>query len=476
MSHYIPIPKRDCKLEEKFDSYNAADEDTRESEIYEGVIESTPEDNPNFEGDWMSVDAYKKSEYSKPRMFTIKQIRDLIYLHLSRSEINRKVFRHQSTVEYHDQTIFEQGRQHKKLQGDMKEEFDNVYKGVEDLGGYLEGLRKIYDKKFSDIFRMMTISDKKLNVLKQNDDEFKIFNDVLNGKTERLDNRLMGIKKIIEDNMEKDKAEVGVNIKKLREFVNDEVEKMESSMNHLKSTCIELIEINKETLQSEIQNDFRDAKEQVESTKEKFDEKMKEALEIGNNRIIKIKDIWANYFEKYDKVNQSVEDKFKKINETFNYMRETFVKPHQMSEARLYTVETRLKETEDKFFNSVSHTKEIMKKLVFALEQENISKRDSLVSQIIKNFNQIENEKHKNTIKSVTQNSEPKEMASQNLDLLFIKRLLYIKHEIDEYPFEKQATHSIKDRIEGIESGRSHTPKSLLAGRKSVHYPYKVDK
>ena len=59
--------------------------------------------------------------------------------------------------------------------------------------------------------------------------------------------------------------------------------------------------------------------------------------------------------------------------------------------------------------------------------------------------------------------------------MLFIKRLLYIKNEIDDYPFEKLINNPAKNQIEWIESVRSHTPKSLLAGRKSVHCPYKIN-
>lgn len=173
----------------------------------------------------------------------------------------------------------------------MKEEFDNVYKGVEDLGSYLEGLRKVYDRKFSDIFRMMSINDKKLTSLKQNDDEIKIFNDMINGKAERLDNKIVGTKKVLEENMEKDKTELQESIKKLRAFVHDESEKLDSAMNKTKSICIELIDINKETLQCEIRDDLVEAKEQVDAVKAKFDEKMKEILEINHTKITKIKDI-----------------------------------------------------------------------------------------------------------------------------------------------------------------------------------------
>lgn len=114
---------------------------------------------------------------------------------------------------------------------------------------------------------------------------------MINGKAERLDNRLMGIKKILEDNMEKDKNEVNTTIKKLREFVNDESEKLDHSMNQLKATCIELIDINKEALQLEIQTDIREAKDEVSSIKDLFDIKMKETLDTNHAKIIKIKDI-----------------------------------------------------------------------------------------------------------------------------------------------------------------------------------------
>ena len=361
MAQYIPLPERTCKLDEKYETYKNAPEENKQSGEYKGVIEENPYENPNFDSEWMSDEPFKNSEYSKPRMFSMNQVKDIIYLHLTRSEMKRKLNKHETVVEYHDKTIFEQGRAHKKLQGEMKDEFDNVYKGVEDLGSYLEGLRKVYDKKFSDIFRMLTINDKKLNVLKQNDDEFKVFNEMINGKAERLDNRIVSFKKTIDENMEKDKNELQNSLKKLRDHLNDESEKLEHSLVKLKNTCIELIDMNRDTLQSEIRDDLKESKEQVEAVKAKFDEKMSETLDTVHLKITKVKDIWANYFEKYDKVNKSVEDKFKKVNETFSTWHETVVKPHQMSEARVYSVESRLKETEDKFFSSVFHTKEILK-------------------------------------------------------------------------------------------------------------------
>lgn len=110
---YIPLPQRDCRLYDKIDDYNDAPEETKQSGLYQGTIEANPEENPNFEKDWMSKELFEKPEYSKPRMFSMNQLKDLIHLHLSRSEAKRRLSKQESVVEFHDTSIFEQGRAHK---------------------------------------------------------------------------------------------------------------------------------------------------------------------------------------------------------------------------------------------------------------------------------------------------------------------------------------------------------------------------
>ena len=95
-------------------------------------------------------------------------------------------------------------------------------------------------------------------------------------------------------------------------------------------------------------------------------------------KVSKIKDIWATYFDKYDSVNLAVEKQFEDVNNTFVEWKEKVLKPLNMSEARLFTVEVSLKEIEDKIFKNFAHSKDILKKLVFALEQENISCKESI--------------------------------------------------------------------------------------------------
>ena len=83
---------------------------------------------------------------------------------------------------------------------------------------------------------------------------------------------------------------------------------------------------------------------------------------IGKNRaqVIKIKDICTKYFEKNDDSMKIMQEKVKIVDTTFNEFLNNVVKPQQFSEARLFTVETRLKEEEDLRILEVSHVKDVI--------------------------------------------------------------------------------------------------------------------
>ena len=61
-----------------------------------------------------------------PRTFTLNQIKDLIYLHLSRSDFKRR-FVQQNTTQKSHQKMLEQIEQYRiQLAEELKAEFDNV--------------------------------------------------------------------------------------------------------------------------------------------------------------------------------------------------------------------------------------------------------------------------------------------------------------------------------------------------------------
>ena len=48
------------------------------------------------------------------------------------------------------------------------------------------------------------------------------------------------------------------------------------------------------------------------------------------------------------------------------------IKPQELNQARLYTIESRIKENEDLKLNEVNFLKETLKKLIYAIEQSQI--------------------------------------------------------------------------------------------------------
>lgn len=227
----------------------------------------------------------------------------------------------------------------------------------------------------------------------------------------------------------------------------------------LNNLCIEIIEINRGTLQSDVREEISIARGEFNEVKLQIDQISKNTLEEMSKKVSRIKDIWVNYFEKYDKVNLSVEKKFEKVNKTFDDWKELVMKPLNNSNARLYAVEIRIKETEDKIFSNFAHSRDILKKLVFALEQENLSNRDSIVTKMLEKSD-IDFKVQLHEISKQDTSHSRKTSRDKNMDFLFIKRLLYIKHEIDEF------LNETKKEEKSFDYSKPKTPNILLDTRR----------
>jgi len=57
------------------------------------------------------------------------------------------------------------------------------------------------------------------------------------------------------------------------------------------------------------------------------------------------------------------------------------IKPQELNQARLYTIESRIKENEDLKLSEVNFLKETLKKLIYAIEQSQIPAIKNIVGQ-----------------------------------------------------------------------------------------------
>ena len=94
-----------------------------------------------------------------------------------------------------------------------------------------------------------------------------------------------------------------------------------------------------------------------ETLQEKYDEKLD-----------KIKDVCAQYFSKYEKHLMNQQEIVKGLEKRQEDWITTIIKPQELNQARLFSIDTRLKEAEMLRSEDNQFYKDTLKKLIFALE------------------------------------------------------------------------------------------------------------
>jgi len=180
-------------------------------------------------------------------------------------------------------------------------------------------------------------------------------------------------------------------------------------------------------------------KEYLDTSSGQLDKTMQEVLAKNKAQILKIKDVCTKYFEKNDGVVNGMQEKFQVVNSTYDDFVNNVVKPQQLGEARLFAVETRLKEEEDLRILEFSHVKDVVKKLIFAIEQANLTAKDTNSSSNIDSSQPLPNLLKNTSLSAKGRGKSEKDsrvninaMQNKGFDILFIKRLMYLKNSIDD--------------------------------------------
>jgi len=97
-------------------------------------------------------------------------------------------------------------------------------------------------------------------------------------------------------------------------------------------------------------------------------QKREEFVEKFNGKVLKIKDVCSNYFERYDKDLEDVQTSMAILNQKYEEWSKVLIEPSSLNDARLFALETRLHEEEDVRVKEYEYLRDLMKKLVFSLE------------------------------------------------------------------------------------------------------------
>lgn len=215
-------------------------------------------------------------------------------------------------------------------------------------------------------------------------------------------------------------------------------------------------------------------KESVDAIKSNLEKTMNEVLSKNKTQILKIKDVCTKYFDKNDDAIKTMQDKVKIVDTTFDEFMNNVVKPQQLGEARLFAVETRLKEEEDLRILELSHIKDIMKKLIFAIEQANLTSRDTFTSANTDASQPLPNLLKNTTLSAKNRIKTEKDsrinlttLQTRGFDILFIKRLMYLKNSIDDDKhIQKEQREMSHENLDG--ANQTFYPKTMSSALLSL--------
>ena len=91
----------------------------------------------------------------------------------------------------------------------------------------------------------------------------------------------------------------------------------------------------------------------------------------------KIKAVCSNYFDKYETDLEEVKIRVKNLQDKYKDWQRILIEPATMNEARLFSVETRINEEEEMRIREYEYVRDLLKKLLYSLEQLNMSQIDN---------------------------------------------------------------------------------------------------
>ena len=190
---------------------------------------------------------------------------------------------------------------------------------------------------------------------------------------ESLSTRLTKAKDTLTDDLKTAKHVLTFKIEETDKFFNEQVEILQGTIERNKGISKENLSRVKEDLLKTIKNESDQLKSVIVKTKDEVTVQREEAQSKFEDKIRKIKEVSAQFFNKYDKKLTGYDDSMKELEKTIEEFAKLLVKPQEVNQARLFAIETRMKETEDFRLKEISFIKDVFKKLIFALEQTEIS-------------------------------------------------------------------------------------------------------
>lgn len=226
-----------------------------------------------------------------------------------------------------------------------------------------------HEGRMDQIMKKVRISSDEIDKHHKMHEDIKAFREMITKHNDKIEQRIARNKTAAQDELAKLKEENQVRFDDIEKVQQDYSEHNALKHNESKNNLLTQVKQVKEDVMAHFKTDIEHLKEFVTGETGKVNQNNDSIYEKYDAKLKKIKDVCAQYFSKYEKhlINhQTIVKDLERQQEQWSTM---LLKPQELNQARLFAIETRIKEGESSKLNEVDFLKETTKKLIFAIEQ-----------------------------------------------------------------------------------------------------------
>ncbi|CDW84109.1 UNKNOWN [Stylonychia lemnae] len=328
----------------------------------------------DFESEFDSGDTngfYCEKEYhQEPRAFSILQLRTLISFALTKSMTNKRIQCAEIDMKDLQKTVEELHDWKKEIEQRMYYKFQEVNENIDSIRKANKKSEDDQGKRNHDILEKIKECNIKIQKNKDLHDENLIFQEMINSRCDELLEKIQKNRDIQKKAMSDQSHKFELKIAEAMTEMNQNFSSTRKEIDRNKQDIHDLFEMKHDNLTQHVENEVHAITQLSESTLNEVKSFREELTKKNKHRITKMKDVCSGFFEKTEKMVNRSSKSVEEIEKTFENWKMNVMKPAQLAEARLFSIEAQLFENESERMAEFQFTKEIIKKFVFAVETQ----------------------------------------------------------------------------------------------------------
>lgn len=319
----------------------------------------------------------KDADMIKPRMYSLDIFKKLMFKYLNRSKLKSKVLVQEQIIPSIEAKTDEINKKVEDTIADFQLEIKNLYEQIEFYKNTLTKLYSEVEDKLKDVSKWSERVENKFTETDQNQEDLKVKSEVMHEDYDILKQ----FTKRLED-------KIGEIVKELKDDIRKKVDSSQKNIRKDMSKSIEGVEVKIEETNKAIEEKYL-------ITSEEYTKAIKEAALIQENNIRDLSAELSQQISDYRKfyecdmetfqktynenrlelieTDKKIISEAKKLRIEFDKWVNTVMEPAHISEARIFTVEARVKEEEAARLDQLHFVKDVMRKLLFSIEQAQIT-------------------------------------------------------------------------------------------------------